>query len=201
MSEYAHNIVTGNRSEWVGSENRFGIRITERENYVGLKYNRKDVFYWSIHDLYTEEKAPWVNEKRFFAYVKERGFSIQGGLGQVHHDKYGILFNFTCHHGEYLPSVSGEVSVFWNGKGHFLEVESLKTEGDEVSAVIGCTCCHEGWAVPLSDLEHLLTSDDVEFVKKNGNKEKRPHLASFRADLIKALEAEAEDWRKHTIVW
>jgi hypothetical protein len=200
MSEYAHNIKTG-KSEWVGSDNRFGIRITERKNYIDLPYSREYVYYWSIHDLYTEPHAPWVNEERFFAYAKERGFSIKSGLGQVHPDKYGILFNFTCHHGEALPSVSGEVSVFWNGKGIFLEVESLKTEGDEVSAVIGCTCCHERWAVPLADLEYLLTNDNVEFVKEDGTREKRPYLAPFRANLIKALEAEAEDWHTHTIIW
>lgn len=68
---------------------------------------------------------------------------------QLRHD-CGLLLNVPCYHGHKLPDVAEGMKAFWNGKGHFLELSSLRTVKDDagevhVFPVVACRHCMGAW--------------------------------------------------------
>ena len=67
--------------------------------------------------------------------------------------KPGLLLNIPCYHGMRLPDLGPDVRVFWNGKGHALELTSVKTMGDgSVVPVVTCLHCRSAWRMTWDEI-------------------------------------------------
>lgn len=71
---------------------------------------------------------------------------------QLRHEASGLLINVPCHHGAKLPAITG-ANVFWNGKGHSLELAQVKrTQNGAVVPVVMCRHCATKWAMDWTDV-------------------------------------------------
>ena len=78
------------------------------------------------------------------------------GTLQLHHKDSGLLLNVPCYHGHKLPDFSAPVKAFWNGKGHSLELASVRpVESDGVllvKPVVRCRHCGQAWRYEWADI-------------------------------------------------
>lgn len=85
-----------------------------------------------------------------------RGFDGSGmddspGIIQLRHD-CGLLVNAPCYHGHKLPELGG-ARVFWNGKGTFFVLSSVKEmEDGTLAPVVRCRYCGVSWRVEWADV-------------------------------------------------
>ena len=73
------------------------------------------------------------------------------GTIQLRHE-CGLLVNVPCYHGYKLPEINPPAQAFWNGKGWFLELKCLRTDGERVHPVVECRHCHEAWRYRWADV-------------------------------------------------
>lgn len=89
----------------------------------------------------------------FTDYTPEWLAETDAGNIQLRHEQSGLLLNVPCHHGARLPETGPEIKAFWNGKGHSIELSSVKRlEGGEVLPVIRCRHCGSAWRSTWADV-------------------------------------------------
>lgn len=85
------------------------------------------------------------------------------GTMQMH--QHGLLLNIPCYHGVRLPEVKEPMRAFWNGKGLFFAVSSLRgvynpeTKSLHLMPVVRCTVCRGQWRKRWSDVWEYLPID------------------------------------------
>lgn len=75
------------------------------------------------------------------------------GIIQLHHQPSGLLINVPCYHGTRLPDVGPKCQAFWNGKGHSVELSSLKRCDDgTIAPVVRCIHCQHAWRTDWAEV-------------------------------------------------
>src|SRR3990167_4240466 len=74
------------------------------------------------------------------------------GIIQLTH-KCGLLLNVPCYHGIGLPQVQKPMQAFWNGRGHFFELASVKDHpGRGLMPVVHCRHCGHMWRYEWAEI-------------------------------------------------
>lgn len=81
------------------------------------------------------------------------------GRLQMHHSQSGLLLSVPCHHGTRLPDLGPNATVHWNGKGHSIELSSVKTTDNGVVPVVRCRHCDSAWSTSWDDVLPFVFDD------------------------------------------
>lgn len=81
------------------------------------------------------------------------------GIIQLKHETSGLLLNVPCYHGHKLPEVTAPIQAFWNGKGHSLELSSIKAHRGDVLPVVGCRHCGGKWRYSWAEIWDFIPRD------------------------------------------
>jgi hypothetical protein len=83
------------------------------------------------------------------------------GITQLRNDS-GLLINAPCYHGEKLPTNTGELKCFWNGKSWFYELVHIKRCDDGTyKPVFQCRFCREMWSAELDEILPFVTDREL----------------------------------------
>lgn len=84
------------------------------------------------------------------------------GFIQLRHEQSGLLMNIPCYHGAKLPDPPPGGQVFWNGKGHALELSSVKNMPDgTLLPVVRCRFCGKMWSFDWAEIMPYVFDDDM----------------------------------------
>jgi len=88
------------------------------------------------------------------------------GIMQVS-SKSGLLLNVNCYHGYKLPTGSTDIKPFWNGKGNFFELNSIKNVDKKFRFVVTCKYCRHMWSYePQEIIDNIVNSELKTRLKK-----------------------------------
>ena len=173
MGEYA--IRKSDRKEIkIGTcENMYYLRYSDRDKVSPLPGNIDPNDGTITNDL--RWRLPFPDEDHILPgdYDPFRGVTLYNyepkntdpGIVQCR-TKYGMLLNVPCYHGEKLPENTGDIKVFWNGKGPGYELRYLKFINGVPWGVYGCIECRKEWRSPLRKIISYIGGQDNDLVKR-----------------------------------
>jgi hypothetical protein len=107
--------------------------------------------YNKAYRLYRKVKSNTMTGQDYCEDFTDPDTIKEPGTMQFHNNS-GLLVNVKCYHGEKLPENSNDVSFCWNGKGWFLELAYLRTDGDDVFPIVKCRHCDKMWRYDWNDV-------------------------------------------------
>ena len=158
MGEYAKRITDGVVVKIDTCENMYYLRYEDRdmvskENHSLNPANTLDLF-WRLpfpdedkikvgeYENHSRGELLYNQEKGSYQWPKSVEFP---GIIQLKHPS-GLLVNVACYHGEQLPERAKDFKPFWNGKGNFWELTSVKNTKTGIVPVISCHHCKKMWS-------------------------------------------------------
>ena len=89
---------------------------------------------------------------------KDESTLEEPGIIQLRHE-CGLLVNVPCYHGIKLPEVVKPMQSFWNGKGWFFVLSSLRVADGVVYPVVRCQHCGGAWRYQWRDVWDYIPLD------------------------------------------
>ncbi|MFH1739627.1 MAG: hypothetical protein ABIH23_11515 [bacterium] len=152
MGEYAHRNRDGASIKIGTCEDMYYLRLEDREAVTpdkGSSFGLRWRLPFPDEDNILPGEYDDYNRGESMGHYQPQGELLECAISEPGivqaKTPHGLLVNIKCYHGLKLPANSDDATFFWNGKGNFPELASIREDKGEYWPVVRCAECGHQW--------------------------------------------------------